>query len=395
MEKKSISLLVGAKTPEKAEMFAKSVAKQLNASDEFEVLKTFTAVIKDDITNSIDKKEYDVIICTEEMSENQVIGAGSVKIWREKNPAIRIFIVLKDEKKGAKKVRALFEKGYYDAIYVSEFSTGVGELVKLIEKGRTKEEAAKYYACEDMLETKEPDPESVVAQQKAPDVVPSKGIPPMPAQVDALPQMNTKQTAVPGAQFETPRESVTQFETPREAAVPYPNPIPSPTQAKQQAVQPQAPAASYINIKEDLGGFDVGDDFEQLDRQRARESAGESYYAEERAPQFMEQVEKIRASMNYRKQMEENEMSMSAEQQYGGVGMERTMSGGTGMQRTSVPPVQRRSGQFKPTVSSFEGYVVDVISDTAIVLEVPNAHFLAAKDFLSQDKVNLVTPRLA
>lgn len=86
-----------------------------------------------------------------EIMNGAPIGQGGIKAWRRDNPNMRIILVMEESRKGTGKAKGLFDIGYYDGIFFGN-NVSFQSLVDLLEKGRTKEEAYKYYGLENYIE---------------------------------------------------------------------------------------------------------------------------------------------------------------------------------------------------------------------------------------------------
>ena len=57
-------------------------------------------------------------------------------------------------------------------------------------------------------------------------------------------------------------------------------------------------------------------------------------------------------------------------------------------------PAQFKPVVVDPTVASYGGYVIKPISDTVLLIEVPDAHFLNDVHVQEGELINLITSRL-
>ncbi len=75
--------------------------------------------------------------------EIERVGRGTIQKWMGMYPDKKIILLLEDGKAGTKKTQALYDIGYYDALFYkdSKFSN----ILSLIAKGRTADEAREYY----------------------------------------------------------------------------------------------------------------------------------------------------------------------------------------------------------------------------------------------------------
>lgn len=112
---------------------------------------------KDDVEAGINSNKYDVVVCQEALS-GASIGGGSIRQWSSINAKLKIILIIDKKKKGAKKLKSLYnENFYYDALYGTDL-TGAN-VAELIKASRTMEEAAEYYGLQKQEE------EEVTAKQ--------------------------------------------------------------------------------------------------------------------------------------------------------------------------------------------------------------------------------------
>lgn len=104
---------------------------------------------KGDFDNSVCSKDYKVGIVLEKIGDTP-IGQGAIKSWRKENADCRIILLMEDSKIGNGKVKGLYDKGYYDGLFLKDF--GREEMFKLLLNDRSKEEAYSYYGLESFVE---------------------------------------------------------------------------------------------------------------------------------------------------------------------------------------------------------------------------------------------------
>lgn len=75
----------------------------------------------DSVGKAISSNAYDVLIC-KEMLNKKPIGAGTIKAWKKLNENVRIILIVGNDKKAGDKLRSLYEAGYYDALYLTDFA---------------------------------------------------------------------------------------------------------------------------------------------------------------------------------------------------------------------------------------------------------------------------------
>jgi len=104
------------------------------------------------------KKEFDDCLYTGlysvgfilEKIEETPMSFGAIKNWKKLNPEARIILVMSDDRLGGSKPSGLYEKGYYDGLFMKDFCTSA--MFTLMIRGRTKEEAYSYYKVDEYEE---------------------------------------------------------------------------------------------------------------------------------------------------------------------------------------------------------------------------------------------------
>jgi len=146
MSEMVINVLIGTKDSSVSEVFAKKLSAELSAEGIVKVGMADIAVTRNKITEGIQGNRYDVVICSEEIGDAKV-GTGSIRKWMGQNPNVRIILVMNDEKRGGDKVKSfLTDIQYYDALFLSDFTTET--IGRLLQKSRTRTEAVDYYGIE-------------------------------------------------------------------------------------------------------------------------------------------------------------------------------------------------------------------------------------------------------
>ena len=87
-------------------------------------------------------KDYDLVIAKEDI-DGINIGPGTIKKYFIANPKLKLILIVDKKKRGAGKLNALYEQGYYDALLSDDFT--IDSLKRLILNNRTKTEAYDYY----------------------------------------------------------------------------------------------------------------------------------------------------------------------------------------------------------------------------------------------------------
>lgn len=129
----------------------------------------------DSVGKAISSNAYDVLIC-KEMLNKKPIGAGTIKAWKKLNENVRIILIVGDDKKAGDKLRSLYEAKYYDALYLMDFvRPNNDELPRIIQSGRSAEEAVAYYDLKNNVRFMEEYNARTTAVAEQPAVMQCKG----------------------------------------------------------------------------------------------------------------------------------------------------------------------------------------------------------------------------
>ena len=92
---------------------------------------------------------FDFFLFKESLGEKK-IGVGTVRQWKDAHPSMRLIPVLEDAKRGKGKARSLYDYGFFDAIFESDFrGSVVGYLLTI---GRDSREAYDYYGLAEYMD---------------------------------------------------------------------------------------------------------------------------------------------------------------------------------------------------------------------------------------------------
>lgn len=409
MEKKTISFLAGGSRPEEIEQFAKLLKTFISKSPDYKVAKTFTAITKSDISDSVNSRDYDMIICSEDMGSEK-IGIGSIREWTSKNPDIKIYVILLDDKRGAKKVQSFWKNGYYDAIFMSDFKDAA-ILLQVMRKGRTAEEAAEYYGIKEFLEAEGEDlkgTNSLSAVENTPKINSNvKKKEPNPEELDEVRKMEEEYEMENSAaafrmDFEPrPRPSEEKMTRPEPQELGESNVVSFESRQPESVRVGEIPHVYQRTENVEQTGFDVGNTGFQQGGEDMMMAAGGAVYdmnQDYQEGQIRGMSGVSHANQAYREpqrqpaptQLKATDFLGKEEKVASPVRAEKKVEAAGSLQKQSHTP----SGSFVSSIISYEGFVVDVISDTTLVLEVPDANFMALRDRIGLNKVNLITPRL-
>lgn len=105
------------------------------------------------------------IIITYEKINGTPMSQGAIKKWRNLNPDIRVLLLVSDERKSTGKMKGLYDIGYMDALYYSDFEDEAIE--DFIEGSRSEKTAYDYYGLDDYQDPLDKEGESVKKSKKA------------------------------------------------------------------------------------------------------------------------------------------------------------------------------------------------------------------------------------
>lgn len=456
MAVKTINMIMALSASDKdIQSWLKKIVAAINHMGKVNVAKIAAVYKKEDIDAVVRQNTYDVIVMNEKVGTDS-IGGGSIKKWRQDNPRIKLIMVVPNDKKGGMKLSNLYHEEYYSAILLADFTAEM--LVKLILNDRTREEARKYYGLpeeEPVVDTegKEVSEDSVQTDNsplhidepvEADKTEPPKTAVPPDGELGAEEvsddikdiigfDNNTNKKDI-GSQeeqhfMETPVESqpVRQKEYDPGEDLAYPEtpaePVIMPERRNETAYAEELYREELIRRAES-----ARIDQSHADRERKAEAAYEQDRTREvRRPAQADDYRKEREMPRYENPMDiefrgprrgvsNNERRMPQEEvrhlpnEYYGEDDKDFLDDEFG---TAPAPTKREMpyeptfgggkkelpAQFKPvvvdpTVASYGGYVIKPISDTVLLIEVPDAHFLNDVHVQEGELINLITSRL-
>lgn len=389
---------------------------------------------KEDVEAVLQKNTHDVILMNETIGTDS-IGSGSIKNWKKINPRVKLILILPDSKKAGMKISQLYHAGFYNVIFLSDFSGNT--LVSLILSERSQEEAREYYgikeieeASQDIGEMETSAPVAEVAKEiinedpvkfmeaaapdlssEYPDAIQGSNTYDMPDQNGVLPEANftdidiktllrtqapdvneRKEIKAPWHELpDVPKSNVDEYGHALEKQV-------SPTfpeagkvtnqKVYEQDAQSDNHRAYYDNNKEKKKMENVEDTMERTSGNRFRTTTMNP----------IREVNRMAASDTkrhlpreyYEEKMEffdeDDQVEMPVKKN---LPFEPKFAGGK-----KELPAQFKEINVDPTVSSYGGYVIKPISDTVLLIEVPDAHFLSDVHVQEGELINLITSRL-
>ena len=106
---------------------------------------------KEEFDNCIYSGAYKVGFILEKI-EDTPMSYGAIRSWKKLNPDARVVLIMADDKIDGAKPSGLYEKGYYDGLFMKDFCGPA--MISLIKRSRTKEEAYSYYKVDEFEEKK-------------------------------------------------------------------------------------------------------------------------------------------------------------------------------------------------------------------------------------------------
>ncbi|AOZ97820.1 ATPase, T2SS/T4P/T4SS family [Butyrivibrio hungatei] len=100
----------------------------------------------------LDTSVVDVLITSEEV-DGMRIGVGRLNKWRKANESLVLIMLMEVAKKSSGKLNALYNLGYYDFLYMTDFKWP--KIRSILDDGRLSEEAYEYYGIASFVPTKD------------------------------------------------------------------------------------------------------------------------------------------------------------------------------------------------------------------------------------------------
>lgn len=376
MSAKVVNVLIGMGATTNAQLFKRSFVENLRGYDQIEVGKVDIVHVKDQIAGRIAGGKYDVLICKETIGEESV-GGGSIDAWKEINPHLRILLVIGDNKFGGKKLYQLYNKGYFDAIFVKDFSNPT-VFADIVSNGRTAEQAFSYYGVQNNS--------SYQMDQMRNDTMQEEPVFEKPVEQEA--GMGQEDVEY---QMENDDDEVMAEEPVLEEPV-------------EQEESVASSDYSFINEFADSSSLNTADDEDEEDYVERTEH---DVLPKNREDLMQEFDQLLTDSPAPPEQAKKREIEKSEDvDSHGTMGTGQTeqvrYSGQNSIDATRKELPKERAELLKPvaidviksaSVLPHEGYVVTAVSNTALLVEVPEANFMAVKDQLPNLPITLITPQ--
>lgn len=426
MENRILNILFCMNMIKNKEIFCKSFEKTLSEYQQQRVPDGGTIKLgnvemvnsKTDANMAIVSGNYDIVICRDKLENNELIGIKCIEAWQEMRPDLRVILSVADSKKGGNSMLKLYRRGYFDAIYQNDMSD-IGLLLDLIGGSRSEEAAFVYYGIRDNMEY-----QRELAEKRGADM--------MEIVPEMMPEMNDSIRKNQGGKEAESSEELweaamrTEIQAENEPSVEY----------GRKTEGRSGDVAAYIKqqntfseknmdrdtLKESLMG-DIENFFVSknvnVENTINTEKKMQDFSAEngKRVPQIEEEPTRARQEAEekmpdqYVRQRSENKNV--PEQSRGSdsdkvknskgelLGKEKSNDEELSPKKESKM-MEKVEGETQLVVKKInqasvmphEGYIVTVLSDQAIIVEVPGAHFLQAKEYLPSMPVNLITPQI-
>lgn len=344
----------------------------------------------DSVGKAISSNAYDVLIC-KEMLNKKPIGAGTIKAWKKLNENVRIILIVGNDKKAGDKLRSLYEANYYDALYLMDFAQpNNNELSRIILNGRSAEEAVAYYDLKNNVRFMEDyNARNAAVTEQTPVMQPNMNL-----NMNAPQQLEMPINGMPyekttaGAASNAPAQPGPDMQVKQNAPF-FEQPNPNPTQDTYMDDVYRIYGRPSGNVEE------YAEPVHPMNHAANRENIPSEYPTGDNASQ-PEQAWANRKDAAPRENVRQTAASPDIY--------------GAASQPVQVQPQQRQQmpeprymaspvpcSPFKVAESSIvskEGYIVSVLSDSAIIVEVPGAHFLHDRMQLIGAEANLIMQRL-
>ena len=438
---------------------AAKVAASISTSEYFTVSQVISLQNKEQVEVAVTKNLCDYIIIQEKLGVD-LIGAGTIEQWRNKNKSVRIILIVDSEKKSGRKAESLYDKGYYDAIFSNDFSKEL--LIPIMLQSRAKEDAYVYYG----IKREEPDvitlpnnpdnsAESVqkerVAEQVQVKELSEQYKSEIPIGESGAVESVTGPTTIDSVQIDTRMESVAMQHSVQEIKQDSPTvdglenmshaagvgnagqQAVESSYVQQQMEQERMPVYSPDNIMDlpnfqptdktpDSSGFTrvntkkgdvINSDFAKKNTQESlqggmsvksfqSENTSNSQYQQPQGQQIKKLSEEY-YDEDFREDAYPSGQGMMQRSSVRGINttsiphrmppaangrtpFEPSFSGGRSMRLPAM-----REIPINPTVVPYDGYVIKPISDTVILVEVPDAHFMTDVNAQQGAIINLIT----
>lgn len=347
MAKNIINVLMGINSSNTADKFKNAFKANLEGVDDLTVGKVELVHDKDLMDEAVSSGEFDVFVCKESV-DGINYGCGSIEKWQRLNPNIRIILVMAETKKGGKGLYRMFTNGYYDAMYNKDFTDN--ELFsRLILHGRSEEDAFDYYGVanntdyqNDMLrremEQEEEDDDSV-----------------LPNDDDEFPRTPSY------------RRNVVEVSSVAEA------------ESAEKGQYMEESADVNTSLQEDLMAL-LEDESSNTDN-----SIDEEEFEDEEDEPDEEQNMKA-----YNKDASVNSAVAPEKKE------SKPRAGKKKASKDEIQPLTAGAIDVVATSSvvAHEGYILTPVSDRALLIEFPDAHFLNTKDAIAGMPVTLISARI-
>lgn len=385
MEEKIVNIVVGINAPGQEEEFSNGLIHALESVGAIRVGDIVTVDNVADMDAAVDSGHYDVAICYETLNDKP-IGSGSVRRWSSNRPDLVIVLILLDNRYGGSKALKLYDQEYYDALFLKDFSNA--ELLNdIILNSRSEEEAFEYYGISrnDTYRARQRKSEEQLATS-----------------VSAENGSNSKETH-PGV-----NNSDVKFEDERELQPAGNTAVANDNQenasytgrvdAEKERLLQQSLMDDMSSILEEPLNDSLAPHTSTQPVQSSKDRGFDTNVKAKPVESVNEHSEDIQPAPKHSQPILNNQTTEPLKQEK--VNFDKTSESPD----NNVPvPVSREERVDEHSVCVItkvdqasivphEGFVVCAVSDTALLVEIPGAHFMDIKGKIPNMPVNLITP---
>lgn len=343
-----INVLMGINSSNTADKFKKAFKANLEGADGLTVGKVELAHDKELMDKAVSGGEFDVFVCKESV-DGITYGCGSVEKWQRLNPNIRIILVMAEGKKGGKGLYRMYTNGYYDAMYNKDFTDN--ELFsQLILHGRSREDAFDYYGVANNTDYQNDMLRREMEQEEEED----------------------DDSVLPNYDDEFPR---TPSYRQNEVGV---SPVAEAEPAEKEQYMEES-ADMNASLQEDLMAL-LEDESSNMDN-----SIDDEEFEDEEDEPDEEQNMK-----GYKKDASVNSVVAPEKKE------SKPRAGKKKASKNEIQPLAAGTVDVVATSSvvAHEGYIIAPVSDRALLIEFPDAHFLSNKEAIAGMHVTLISARI-
>ena len=341
MNQNNFNIIIGLKTDKVQQ--TESTFRKILSNVNINLLNIATT--KDELENLIILSKYNVLITKENL--DCPLEKSFLKQLRRDYPALNIIVVFKDEKRGGAKLGELFLNGIYNCIFTSDVDNS-NMLEHLINEQRSEEEAFEYYG----LVNNAAFLEKYQAEKDAKQSTPASSI-------SSTENANFySDIAMPSYSNDTNNTPPTTNGT----TVAYTQPAQVSTEI------PVEPVNANLSFKEDATPADANENIIP----NSVTTKPEHIHKEPVHEDFIETVPEAMT--------EETVVAVAYQETNTDVQVNHTENNTSESNYIPEPTTPTANVPKDSSISIQKGYILSVLSDSAIIVEVKDAHFLSQPD---------------